>query len=102
MSFSHSRITSYNVCYTKLLRLYQLAELRIPHHAAVAETVEGARDLGRPWATKLVNGVLRSYLRETEALNSAADAVPAARLAHPEWLLKLLRAEWPEQSYNFV
>jgi 16S rRNA (cytosine967-C5)-methyltransferase len=75
--------------------LYQLEHLRIPAHAAVAETVEAARALGRPWATRLVNAVLRGYQRRNAELNRRADRDPVARHAHPAWLLERLRADWP-------
>lgn len=75
--------------------LYQLEHLRIPAHAAVAETVEAARALGRPWATRLVNAVLRGYQRRGAELNRRADRDPVARHAHPDWLLERLRTDWP-------
>jgi 16S rRNA (cytosine967-C5)-methyltransferase len=75
--------------------LYQLEHLRIPAHAAVAETVEAARALGRPWATRLVNAVLRGYQRRGAELNRRADGDPVARHAHPDWLLERLRTDWP-------
>src|SRR5690606_41631973 len=49
-----------------LLGLYQLTQMRVPDHAAISETVEAARPLKKPWATKLINGVLRRFQRERE------------------------------------
>ena len=46
-----------------LVGLYQLLHLRIPDHAAVAETVAAARQLRKPWAVGLTNAVLRSFSR---------------------------------------
>ena len=63
-----------------LLGLYQLGDTRIPDHAAVAETVAAAGDLGKPWARGLMNAVLRRYQREGADLEAALP--PAARAAH--------------------
>lgn len=79
-----------------LLGLYQLSTLRIPAHAAVQQTVEVCRGLRKPWATKLVNGVLRRYLRERETLEASLQDDPVARYAHPQWFVDLLRQDWPE------
>ncbi|NJD07211.1 MAG: 16S rRNA (cytosine(967)-C(5))-methyltransferase RsmB [Methylococcaceae bacterium] len=77
-----------------LLGLYQLEYTRVKPHAAVAETVGAA---GRKdWARGLLNGVLRNYQRRREELLATADSDDAARNAHPMWLLKRLRADWPE------
>ncbi len=79
-----------------LLGLYQLQRMRIPDHAAVAETVAGADALGKRWARGLLNAALRRYQREREALERAVDADPAVACAHPAWLLDALRRAWPE------
>jgi 16S rRNA (cytosine967-C5)-methyltransferase len=80
-----------------LVGLYQLVYMRIPAHAAVAETVETVRSMGKPWAAGLVNGVLRRFQREQEQLLSAVDADPVARYAHPQWLLQEIRRRWPDR-----
>ena len=46
-----------------------------PEHAAVSETVEAARELGRPRAAGLVNALLRRFQRER-------DAAPRRRARH--------------------
>ena len=51
-------------CRPLLVGLYQLDHLRTPDHAAVAATVDATASLRAPWARRLVNGVLRRYLRE--------------------------------------
>ena len=79
-----------------LVGLYQLVETRVAPHAAVDETVAAARALGKEWAAGLVNGVLRAFLRDRAALESAAAADPAVAHAHPAWLVARLQAAWPE------
>lgn len=83
------------------LGLYQLRQTRIPEHAAVHETVEGARtDLGRG-AAGLVNAVLRRAAREgvPEDAFPPRDQQPAEWLSvwgsHPEWLVRRWLRRWP-------
>jgi 16S rRNA (cytosine967-C5)-methyltransferase len=69
-----------------LLRVgvYQLMILRTPGHAAVFETVAIAPKRKRP----LVNGVLRSCLRQHAELAAAAlSAASAVRFSHPIFLV---------------
>lgn len=79
-----------------LTGLYQLHHLRIPDHAAVAETVAAARPLRKPWAAGLTNAVLRSFLRRHAELLAQVEADAEARSAHPRWLLERLQRDWPE------
>ena len=71
-----------------LLRLgaYQILYLdRVPDHAAVSETVSLARKKAKnPRAAGLVNGVLRSLVRQKDSLLEPPD--PATRYSHPKWL----------------
>jgi 16S rRNA (cytosine967-C5)-methyltransferase len=78
-----------------LVGLVQLLYLRVPAHAAIAATVEAAREFRKPWAAGLVNGVLRRFQREREALLARVDRIESARYAHPPWLIERLRADWP-------
>jgi len=57
-------------------RLFQLLSGETPPHAAVAETVEAARELGHARAAGFVNAVLRRFQREREAILAAVDAIP--------------------------
>lgn len=78
-----------------LLGLYQLTEMRVPEHAAIGETVEACRQLGKPWATRVVNAVLRRFQRERARLLAELPQHPTACYAHPRWLLERLQADWP-------
>ena len=79
-----------------LAGLYPLWHLRVPEHAAVAETVAAVRPLRKPWAAGLVNAVLRSALRRRAELEALIEADAEARAAHPRWLLDWLRWDWPD------
>lgn len=74
--------------------LYQLAELRVPDHAAVTLTVQAARLLGRPRHAGLVNAVLRNFRRRD--LAAREPATEEARWNHPAWLIARLRRDWPD------
>jgi 16S rRNA (cytosine967-C5)-methyltransferase len=81
-----------------LLGLYQIEYTRIPEHAALSSTVEACRELKKPWAGKLVNGVLRRYLRERESLQKQMQSSPAYQSVHPNWLRKQIQQSWPDQA----
>jgi 16S rRNA (cytosine967-C5)-methyltransferase len=84
------------------LGIYQcLWMTRVPHRAAVHETVALARYFGHAGTARLVNGVLRTILRQGNAWHFPdATTQPAAHLAiafsHPQWLVErwLQRYGW--------
>ena len=70
-------------------------------YAALAETVEGAVAIKRPQLKGLINGVLRQFQRQQEAL-LAEFAEHENRYLHPKWLLKRLQQAWPQQWQEIV
>ena len=78
-----------------LVGLYQLTHGATPEHAAVSETVEATRELGRPRAAGFVNALLRRFQRERETLLAGVHGAREAKLAHPEWLLAAFERDWP-------
>jgi len=80
-----------------LIGLYQLLHGATPEHAAVSETVEAARVLGRPRAAGFVNALLRRFQRERENIVEAVHRESAARHAHPPWMLAEFERNWPAQ-----
>ena len=78
-----------------MIGIYQIREMGVADYAIINETVEAARELNKPWATGLVNGVLRAYLRD-ETLNSSKNK--ECPNAHPEWLSRLIKNQWPTQA----
>lgn len=76
--------------------LFQLMSGEVAAHAAVAETVSAARELGFARAAGFVNAVLRRFQRERDALLAGVDASPALRTAHPAWLVEALQHDRPE------
>lgn len=82
--------------YLIMVGFYQLLHTRIPPHAALAETVEGAVVIKRPQLKGLINGVLRQFQRQQEEL-LAEFADSDKRFLHPEWLLKRLQKAYPSK-----
>lgn len=82
-----------------MIGIYQIREMEVADYAVINETVEAARELNKPWATGLVNGVLRAYLRD-ETLNVSKDKEYAS--AHPGWLLQLIKKQWPSQAKSIL
>ncbi|KNC89568.1 16S rRNA (cytosine(967)-C(5))-methyltransferase RsmB [Trabulsiella odontotermitis] len=82
--------------YLIMVGFYQLLYTRIPPHAALAETVEGAVVIKRPQLKGLINGVLRQFQRQQETLLEAF-AKSESRSLHPSWLLKRLQKAYPQQ-----
>ena len=81
-----------------IVGLCQLLYTEIPAHAAVAETVEAARQLGHPRAAGFINAILRRCQREHMQLSAQIDRDVATRTAHPRWLVDALAADWGEQA----
>ncbi len=81
-----------------LLGLYQIQYMRVPDHAAISTTVDACRALKKPWAEKLLNGVLRRFQREKETLTSSLASSPAFITAHPNWLRKQICNAWPQDA----
>ena len=85
-----------------LLGLYQLLHTRIPDHAALGETVEVTRFLKKPWATNLVNGVLRKFQRDKLRLDKLLAQNYAFQTNHPAWIEGVLRKNWPNHIDQII
>lgn len=84
---------------------YQLLFMRVPDHAAVAETVDIAREFTTDGPVRLVNAVLRSITRaKAHEIDDIFDRIPAgaprlaARYSHPEWIVRSLEASLAERG----
>jgi 16S rRNA (cytosine967-C5)-methyltransferase len=80
-----------------LIGLYQLKYMRVPAHAAVAETVNAVKVLKSPKLSGLVNAILRNYQRQQDELETSADGNDSCKFGHPGWLIKRIKAAYPEQ-----
>lgn len=89
------------VHYLIMVGFYQLLHTRIPAHAALAETVEGAVSIKRPQLKGLINGVLRQFQRQQEEL-LAEFASSDNRYLFPAWLLKRVQKAYPQQWQQVI
>ena len=90
-----------------LVGLYQLFYTRIPAHAAIGETVQVTRTMGKAWARGLVNSVLRNAQRNSHKLSvldeqGSDDYDEICATAHPAWLIGKLRKAWPEHWQDIL
>ena len=85
-----------------LVGIFQLEDTRVPDHAAVAETVEAARRIGRPRLAGLVNACLRRWQREGPRLVTGVSRKPEVVHAHPGWWLQALAGDWPRDWESIV
>lgn len=83
-----------------ILRLgaYQILFLdRVPDHAAVNQAVEQARKNSRnPRSAGLVNGILRSLIRQKSELPQPPDL--STRYSHPQWLVEAFSRRLPPEE----
>jgi 16S rRNA (cytosine967-C5)-methyltransferase len=75
--------------------LFELEDARTPAYAVVDAAVDTAKATDAARAGGLINAVLRRYLRERAAIDTAIAGNPATRHASPAWLAERLRADWP-------
>ncbi len=79
-----------------LIGLYQILHLDTPAHAVVSATAGAGRGLRKAWSVGLINAVLRRAIREQDALREACRQSETCHYAHPGWLLRRLRRDWPD------
>lgn len=85
-----------------LIALYQIDYMETPEHAAVNEAVESAKLIGKPWAGKLVNAILRRYLREADDIKAILKDMPSVNYAHPKWILKRFKKHWSNEFDQII
>jgi 16S rRNA (cytosine967-C5)-methyltransferase len=83
-----------------LIGLYQLKDMQVKDHAAVAETVAAVGK--KTWAKGVINAVLRQYLRDQHLLNAKVNSDLVAVSLHPRWLLEAIHQDWPEQASKIL
>ena len=89
-----------------MMGAYQLLHTSVPPHAAVDTSVKLVKQLRKPWAKALVNGVLRGLARDQDAqanTNAADQTSPNSNTAelhhnHPAWLAAALQRQYPESA----
>lgn len=94
--FSSRALADLDDVVLEVLRIgaYQLLFMRVPDHAAVAETVDVARSLSTEGPAKMVNAILRAITRASEAeIDALFEGISdqterlATRFSHPQWMV---------------
>lgn len=65
-------------------------------HTLVDQAVHAAKQRA-PASAAFINAVLRRFLREREAIVTAAERSPLGAFNHPAWWVEKLRQDWPAQ-----
>ncbi len=78
-----------------LVALYQLRYSRAAPHAVVDHAVDCAAAIGLPRAKSLVNGMLRSFLRDKDGIVARAHSSAEGRFSYPAWWIGKVRLEYP-------
>ena len=76
--------------------LAELREAREPPRAVVHAAVEAVRMAGLSHLSGLVNGVLRNYLRASDAFLSLLPEDAVHRFGYPAWLVERIQRDWPD------
>ncbi|WP_045960848.1 16S rRNA (cytosine(967)-C(5))-methyltransferase RsmB [Xenorhabdus poinarii] len=87
--------------YLIMVGIYQLMHTRIPAHAILAETVNGATDLKRPQLKGVINGVLRQFQRQQQLLIEQSNN-NIGQYLHPKWLLERIQKAYPQNWQAIV
>jgi 16S rRNA (cytosine967-C5)-methyltransferase len=85
-----------------LLGLYQIDYMKTPAHACVNEAVSATRLLGKHWASGLVNGVLREYIRQKDSIAEELAENPVFQFDHPHWLIRRIQQAWPDRAESIL
>ncbi len=80
-----------------LLGMYQLKYLDVPEYAVLKETVDIADKIKKSWAKKLINAILRRYLREKEVFEKQIFLTEQSQYDHPQWFIERIKNAYPEQ-----
>lgn len=87
---------NYKIQALLLVGIYQIEFMRTPDHAAISATVNAAKHLGESWASKLINAVLRNFLRHKKNNTFKKIAEEWVVNYHPKWLFEKLKLDWPD------
>lgn len=78
-----------------LVAIYQLLHDKADDFTVVNQAVKAAGDAKPRWAKGLVNGVLRNFLRQKEALAEKLKTDEVAHFSYPQWWINKLKSQYP-------
>ena len=79
-----------------LVAIYQLLHDKADDFTVVNQAVKAAGDAKPRWAKSLVNGVLRNFLRQKDALAEKLKADEVAIYSYPKWWINKLKSQYPQ------
>lgn len=80
-----------------LVAIYQLRHDQAASHTVVDQAVKAAGQFKQAWAKGLVNGVLRSFLRQQQQLLDKLAGDEFATYSYPPWWIAKLKQQYPQQ-----
>jgi 16S rRNA (cytosine967-C5)-methyltransferase len=87
-----------------LVAIYQLLHDKADDFTVVNQAVKAAGDAKPRWAKGLVNGVLRNFLRQKDALflkiKADKNSSEVALYSYPQWWINKLKTQYPESQEN--
>jgi 16S rRNA (cytosine967-C5)-methyltransferase len=78
-----------------LVAIYQLLHDKADDFTVVNQAVKAAGDAKPRWAKSLVNGVLRNFLRQKDALAEKIKQDEVALYSYPQWWINKLKSQYP-------
>ncbi|WP_367606271.1 16S rRNA (cytosine(967)-C(5))-methyltransferase RsmB [Legionella sp. W05-934-2] len=85
-----------------LMGIFQLQSTDKPDYACVTETVSLTRVNNLGWASGMVNGVLRRFIRDKANILLQCEQDERYRYNHPVWLIDKLRQAWPDHYQQLL
>ncbi len=88
--------------------IYQISYMTsTPQSAAVNESVNLAKKYGHQGTVKLVNGVLRNFIRKSDELKNSVDELPlknklSIKYSMPEWIIDYWSKSYSEQELSLL
>jgi 16S rRNA (cytosine967-C5)-methyltransferase len=91
------KLKNKEVCCLLLVALYQLEYSRAAPHAIVDNAVSASQGVnGNRGLQRLVNAVLRNFIRQHAALLQQATESEVGHYSHPKWWIDKLRIQYPQ------
>jgi 16S rRNA (cytosine967-C5)-methyltransferase len=82
-----------------LVAIYQLLHDKADDFTVVNQAVKAAGDAKPRWAKGLVNGVLRNFLRQKEALKVKLQTDEVAQYSYPQWWINKVKKQCSASQY---
>lgn len=81
--------------------LFELIYMDTPEYAVIHETVELASAIKKIWAKKLINAILRNFLRQKDRLLSFKHEADF-EFSHPLWFIEKLKKQHPHHWQSIL